>query len=149
MISRLQERVLRNRYGFVAAIGGALLLMALNEAVYRHSHQRLVAGIALTDARIQAAQTLQWLTDAETAVRGHVLTGDRLQLVPYQQALAQLPTVRSQRPVTAHASRPRCSRLANSATRQRASMRRRQRSYLRTGSRPLHPEWRGRCIRVE
>lgn len=94
MISRLHERVLRNRYGFVAAIGGALLLMALNEAVYRHSHQRLVAGIALTDARIQAAQTLQWLTDAETAVRGHVLTGDRLQLVPYQQALAQLPTVR-------------------------------------------------------
>ncbi len=93
MNSRLLERVLRNRYGFVAAIGGALLLMAMNEAAYRHAHQRLVAGIALTDARIQAAQTLQWLTDAETAVRGHVLTGDRAQLAPYRQALAQLPAV--------------------------------------------------------
>lgn len=95
MITRLLERFLRTRYGFVAALGGALLLMLTNEAAYQHSSRRLSGGIALTDARIQAAQTLQWLTDAETAVRGHVLTGDRDQLQPYLQALAQLPAVRS------------------------------------------------------
>jgi len=94
MNSRLLERFLHTRYGFVTAIGGAMLLMLMNEGAYQHSHERLASGIALTDARIQAAQTLQWLTDAEMAVRGHVLTGDRLQLAPYRQALVQLPAVR-------------------------------------------------------
>jgi len=94
MITRLLEKFLLTRYGFLAALGGALLLMFMNEAAYQHSSKRLTGGIALTDARIQAAQTLQWLTDAETSVRGHVLTGDRGQLEPYLEALAQLPAVR-------------------------------------------------------
>ena len=93
MVSRLLERFLRTRYGFVVALGGALVLMLMNEAAYQHSSRRLSGGIALTDARVQAGQTLQWLTDAETAVRGHVLTGDRDQLQPCLQALAQLPAV--------------------------------------------------------
>jgi len=96
MITRWLERFLRSRYGFAAALGGAMLLMVMNEAAYQHSSGRLSGGIALTDARIQAAQTLQWMTDAETAVRGHVLTGDPDPLQPYLQALTRLPAARGQ-----------------------------------------------------
>jgi len=90
MITRLLDTFLRTRYGFVAALASALLLVFMNEATYQHASHRLSGGIALTDARIQTAQTLQWLTDAETALRGHILSRDSEQLQPYRQAVARL-----------------------------------------------------------
>jgi len=95
MITRLLETFLRTRYGFVAALAAALLLMSMNEAGYQHASGRASSGIALTEARIQAAQSLQWLTDAETAVRGHILAGDGDRLQPYRQSVAQLQAVQS------------------------------------------------------
>ena len=94
MLMNLMERFLRTRWGFGAALVAALLLMLMNELNYQYSWQRLSGGIALTDARSQAAQTLQTLTDAETAVRAYVLSGDPRQFELYKEARDRLPVER-------------------------------------------------------
>jgi signal transduction histidine kinase len=91
MITRLLGRFFRIRLGFVAALVSALTLVAVNEATFQHSTQRLSGGVELTDARINAAQTLQLITDAETAVRGYVITRDEEQLKLYERAVHKLP----------------------------------------------------------
>lgn len=93
------EGFLWTRCSVAVALAVALLLMAINQLACQHASRRLSGGIALTDARIQAAQTLHLLTDAEPAVRLHPFAGqvDRnaaettLQL--YRQALVRLPAV--------------------------------------------------------
>jgi len=94
MLMNLMDRFLRTRWGFGAALMAALLLMLMNELTYQHSSQRLSGGVALADARSQAAETLQTLTDAETAVRAYILSGDRRQFDRYEQARDRLPVVR-------------------------------------------------------
>lgn len=96
MLKTLLEDFLRTRYGFVLAVCGAMIVVALNEATYQHSRTRLSRGINLTDIRIQTALTLQLVTDAETGVRGYLLTGKLPYLAPYRRALAELPTAQDQ-----------------------------------------------------
>lgn len=94
MIVNLLERLLRKRYGFPLVLIGALALVLLNEWTYQHSHSALTRGIDLTDLRMKAAQTVQLVTDAETGVRGYLLTGNDEYLKPYRNALVQLPSLR-------------------------------------------------------
>ncbi len=96
MLKTLLENFLRTRYGFVLAVCGAMAVVVLNEATYQYSRLRLARGIDLTDIRIQAALTLQLVTDAETGVRGYLLTGRQPYLAPYRRALAELPAVQDQ-----------------------------------------------------
>ena len=93
MLKRLLENWLRARYGFPILMVGAVVVLLINEATYQNSRLRLTTGINLTDARVQAARALQLVTDAETGVRGYLLTGKPAFLAPYRDALAQLPTV--------------------------------------------------------
>ena len=93
MLKRLLENWLRARYGFPILMVGAVVVLLINEATYQNSRLRLTTGINLTDARVQAARALQLVTDAETGVRGYLLTGRPAFLAPYRDALAQLPTV--------------------------------------------------------
>ena len=55
----------------------AMLFLALtSEITYRRAETTLTGGINLTDARIGAAKLLQLITEAETAQRGYLLTGN-------------------------------------------------------------------------
>jgi signal transduction histidine kinase len=96
MIRRFLEWVLRTRYGFPALVVGAVAVMAVNELTYQNQTSTLTRGIRLTDIRIKAAQTLQLVTDAETSVRGYVMTGHTRHLDVYKKALELLPQVSEQ-----------------------------------------------------
>jgi CHASE3 domain sensor protein len=94
MVRTVLEWVLRARYGFPVLVLAALLVIGVNEITYRHSATTLTRGIQLTDIRIKAAQALQLVTDAETSVRGYVITGKEEHLAVYKKALVELPAVR-------------------------------------------------------
>jgi signal transduction histidine kinase len=96
MVRRFLEWVLRARYGFPIVVLAALLVTAVNELTHRHSVATLTRGIRLTDIRIKAAQTLQLVTDAETSVRGYLITGNEAHLAGYRQALVELPLVQNE-----------------------------------------------------
>ena len=93
MLKEHVERVMRRRFAYPLLLSAALVILIVNEATYQHSITTLGGGIALTDARISAARGLQLITDAESAQRGYVLTGQTSYLTNYQAALAELPTV--------------------------------------------------------
>ncbi len=89
MINFLDNSLLKRRFAIPALIAGVLLLAAISEVNYRRAHSTLVGGIALTDARIGAANLLQLLTDAETAQRGYLLTADPVYIQQLRQAQRQ------------------------------------------------------------
>jgi signal transduction histidine kinase len=84
---------LRHRLAFptLVLLGAAVLIVS--EATYHETTSTLRSGIALTDARLQAARLLQLLTDAETAEYGFVLTGQNKFLQRFEQAQRELPGV--------------------------------------------------------
>ncbi len=84
------------RFVFPVIAAGAMGIIVANELTYQRTTTALKAGIELTDARIAAAQVMQLLTDAETAQRGFLLTGQASELEPYHHALRELPDVRAQ-----------------------------------------------------
>ncbi len=89
MINFLDNFFLKRRFAIPALIAGVLLLAVISEVNYRRAHSTLVGGIALTDARIGAANLLQLLTDAETAQRGYLLTGDPVYIQQLRNAQRQ------------------------------------------------------------
>lgn len=94
MIRSFFARLFGRRYAFEVAIVIAVIIFSVNEYTYRSTTAVLRSGITLTDERISAARLLQALTDAETGQRGYLLTHDAAFLVPYNKALAELPTLR-------------------------------------------------------
>ncbi len=93
MLRDLFASLVRNRFGFPLIVAGALVIVVVNEVTYRMAVQTLDWGISLTDARIEASRSLQLLTDAETAQRGFLLTGNDNYLTTYRTAVDQLPSV--------------------------------------------------------
>ena len=91
MILSLYERAIRIRYAFPLVVAAAVLLMTLNELSYQHSRRTLRNGITLTDARITSQRTLQLLTDAELAVRAHMVDGGQAPLERFRLAQRELP----------------------------------------------------------
>jgi signal transduction histidine kinase len=83
------ERALRQRWALPAILLGAGALLLLSEL----SHDR--ARAAFTETRIhrnansEMMRLLQLMTDAETAQRGYVLTGNSDFLNPYRDALSE------------------------------------------------------------
>lgn len=65
---RLLDRFMRTRWGLGAAGLAAVLLMATNEMSYQYARQRLSHDMVLADARMETAETLQTLPDAQSAV---------------------------------------------------------------------------------
>lgn len=93
MIRMLIGRFLRLRIAFPVIVGGALVVLVVNDLSYRHTIATLKAGIELTDARIVAAQLMQRLTDAEAGQRGYLLTGQPAYLQRYAKATQELPAL--------------------------------------------------------
>ena len=84
---------LRHRLAFPALVLLAAAVLMVSEATYDETTSTLRGGIALTDARLQAAHLLQLLTDAETAEYGFMLTGQNKFLTRFEQAQKELPAV--------------------------------------------------------
>ena len=55
---------------------------------------RMAAGIALTDARVQAAETLQLLTDAGLYARSYILSGSPDEAVEYRATVERMQAVK-------------------------------------------------------
>jgi signal transduction histidine kinase len=80
------EKFLRLQFTVPLLIVAAVSLSLISEMTYMRTMTTLERGIALTDARISSARLLQLLTDAETAQRGYLLTGNADYLVPLRNA---------------------------------------------------------------
>lgn len=93
MIKSSIERVARNRFGMPIILALALIMVVVNEASYQHSRATLTQGIILSDARQQAARTLQALTDAEVAVRAFMLSAQQADLSNYREAINEMEGV--------------------------------------------------------
>lgn len=93
MIKTSIERVARNRFGMPIILALALIMLVVNEASYQHSRSTLMQGITLSDARQQAARTLQALTDAEVAVRAFMLSAQQADLSNYREAINEMEGV--------------------------------------------------------
>lgn len=93
MIKSSIERVARNRFGMPIVLALALIMVVVNEASYQHSRSTLLQGITLSDARQQAARTLQALTDAEVAVRAFMLSAQQADLSNYREAINEMEGV--------------------------------------------------------
>jgi len=93
MIKSSIERVARNRFGMPIILALALIMLVVNEASYQHSRSTLMQGITLSDARQQAARTLQALTDAEVAVRAFMLSAQQADLSNYREAINEMEGV--------------------------------------------------------
>ena len=88
------EAVARGRYLMPAVIALGVAIMAVNESTYQHSYTTLKGGIALTDARVQAAETLQLLTDAGLYARSYILSGSPDEAVEYRATVERMQAVK-------------------------------------------------------
>ena len=91
MIKQAIDTFARGRWALPLVLVLALAAVVVNESTYQHSHYTLARGIALTDARIQAARTLQVLTDAETNARAFLISEQAADGAAYRQAAQALP----------------------------------------------------------
>ena len=96
MIRHFFARLFGKPYAFEIALLIGIVIIGVSEYTYRSTTTVLRGGIALTDERIVAARLMQTLTDAETAQRGYLLTGDASFLLPYRKAVAELPALRNE-----------------------------------------------------
>lgn len=96
MLRGLAEKLLRRRYAYALVVAGLGVLMVTNELIFQNSSARLRDGIQLSNLRWQASRLLQLVTDAETGMRGYLLTGREAYLQPYRVALDQMPPVQEQ-----------------------------------------------------
>ena len=84
------EAVARGRYVMPIVLVLGVLTIAVNESTYQHSQTTLNNGIALTDARIKAAETLQLLTDAGLYARSYILVGTPDEAQSYREAVSKM-----------------------------------------------------------
>lgn len=84
------EKVARGRYVMPIVLVLGVLTIAANESTYQHSNTTLDNGIALTDARIKAAETLQLLTDAGLYARSFILVGTPDEAQSYREAVRKM-----------------------------------------------------------
>ncbi len=69
MIKISFEEAARARFALPIVLSLALFAMAVNEGTFQHTWRTLTHGITLTDARMEAAKTLQAVTLMEAAAR--------------------------------------------------------------------------------
>lgn len=72
------------------ALLAALTLVAINEAGYQRSHAALEELHHTQKSRASVNRLLQSMLDAETGLRGYLLTGDESYLAPYESAITTI-----------------------------------------------------------
>ena len=93
-LQRSLEAVARGRYLMPIVLVVGVVTIAVNESTYQHSNRTLTNGIALTDARVQAAETLQLLTDAGLYARSYILAGTPEEADEYRKTVARMREVK-------------------------------------------------------
>jgi signal transduction histidine kinase len=93
-LQRTLEAVARGRFVMPIMLVLGIVAMAVNESTYQHSHRTLTNGIALTDARVQAAETLQLLTDAGLYARAYILSNAPEDAVAYRDTVNKTQAVK-------------------------------------------------------
>ena len=88
------EAVARGRYLMPMVLALGVAAMVVNESTYQHSNHTLSGGIALTDARVQAAETLQLFTEADLYARAYMLSGSPDDAVAYRAAVQRMQEVK-------------------------------------------------------
>jgi CHASE3 domain sensor protein len=88
------EAVARGRFLMPVVLALGVGVMTINESTYQHSFRTLTVGIALTDARVQAAETLQLLTDAGLYARSYILSESPDDAVEYRAAVKRMHEVK-------------------------------------------------------
>ena len=84
---------LRHRLAFPALVFLAAAVLMVSEATYEETTSTLRGGIALTDARLQAARLLQLITEAEAAEYGFLVTGQDKFVTRFEQAQKEMPGI--------------------------------------------------------
>lgn len=84
------EMAARGRYTMPVVIALGLVGMAVNESAYQHSQNALSSDIALTDARVKSAETLQLLTEVGLYARSYILTAEPQEASRYHAAVQQM-----------------------------------------------------------
>ena len=72
------------------AIVAAVLLVSINEASYKRSTKALEAMTQTQATRSEISQLLRLMLDAETGLRGYLLTGEERYLEPYSKAITAI-----------------------------------------------------------
>lgn len=88
------ETVVRARYLMPVVLALGIVAIGINESTYQHSRRSLVDGIALTEARVQAAETLQLLTDAGVYARSYLQSGGAEEAAKYHETVAKIQAVK-------------------------------------------------------
>ncbi len=88
--------VARGRYLVPIVLAVGIAAIGVNESIYRQSRESLSNGIALTEARMRAAQTLQLLTDAGLYARSYVLAGVTGEAAGYRDAINKMYEAKKQ-----------------------------------------------------
>ena len=78
------------------AVIAACILVGINEASYHRSTQALATLSQTEEIRAKVNQLLQRVLDAETGLRGYVLTADERYLSPYNHAVQSINGLREQ-----------------------------------------------------
>ena len=74
----------------VFAIVAAILMVSINEASYKRSTNALEAMTQTQATRTKISQLLRLMLDAETGLRGYLLTGEERYLDPYSKAIVAI-----------------------------------------------------------
>lgn len=88
------EVAARGRFTMPLVIALGVVGMVVNESAYQHSEATLARGIALTDARVKSAETLQQITNVGLYARSYILTAEPAEAEHYQVAVADLKVVK-------------------------------------------------------
>ena len=88
------ELAARGRYTMPIVIALGVVGMVVNESAYQHSGATLDNDIALTDARVKSAETLQRLTEVGLYARSYILTASPEEAIRYRAAVEELQAVK-------------------------------------------------------
>jgi len=94
MPKNLLGRLLRLRVAFPFIVAAAAALLLVSETSYHRASEAVQSTRLHVQARVDMRRVLQFITDAETAQRGYVLTGSEDFLQPYRTAIEALPKAR-------------------------------------------------------
>ena len=88
------ESAARGRFTMPIVLALGVTGMVINEGAYQHAEATLTGGIALTDARVKSAETLQRVTEVGLYARSYVLTADPEEARRYRAAVDSLHQVK-------------------------------------------------------
>ena len=85
----------RGRYTMPIVFALGVIGVVVHESAFQHSQATLTRGIALTDARVKSAETLQKITDVGLYARSYILTAEPAEAQRYREAYDRLDVARS------------------------------------------------------